>query len=171
MNPNDDPLIQQLRREASRLDPKLPEGLHRKVMSALARVDEPADSRAQRPGTLYATWRWIIVGVCTAAFVAGALGLFQQRPNPAPIAKHPSQNPAPSVAIFRSTQSTGLPTPTPVSLAMLLVDDPMETELQKLMTDFTTARDTITRALPGPRKSRPQPATEPRSSLTAPAGA
>ena len=145
-----DPLLQQLHEQARAFNPDPPPGARRHVLSALESLSA-SRTRARR-GPLY----WVARGAAVAAIIAlAAILIVHQYSTPrAPIAKH---SPSPragqiTVAVVKATD--------PSALAERFVDQPLEGELQNLMTDLGRAKDTITRALPLSVK-RQRPATQP----------
>jgi len=136
-NPTD-PLIQQLRNEAASFDPALPPDLHRKIISTLAQADA-------RPRAKSRLLHWLIPAATMTAAAIVTILLFQNHPTPT----QPSHQ-TPVV----------IKTPNPITLTMQYVDDPLQTEVQSLVNDFTRASTTVTHVFPGASKRQPKPATQ-----------
>jgi len=139
MNPNPtEPLIDQLRAEAQRFDPTAPTGLRRTVLAAVAH----SKPRAVMPVAL----RWSLAGGGAAAAVV-AVACFRYLPNPPSIHD-------PSHEIVKTSPPN--PELIRVAIARLWSRDPLEGEVQSLVTSFNNARDTVTAVLPAAvKRSRP----------------
>ena len=148
----DDPLFDQLREQAQAFDPDPPPGMRRHVLAA---VESLAASRARAPhGPVYWLARGGAVAVVIVLTTIVIVHHYARTDGPVVV-----QRPAPRGSAVELTRAVAKATD-PSALAERFVDQPLEGELQNLMTDLGRAKDTITRALPMSIK-RQRPATQP----------
>ena len=142
----EDSVVARLRAEAADFHPDLPAGVRRRVMSALAALDAVGAEPAGRP----VSWAWwsavgrLAAGVVVALTLLGGPGTTPgQLERPGTIARTPDSG---------GGLETGGFVGTPIALLQEWVEEPLEGELQNLMTDVTRATGTLRSVLPAPAK-------------------
>ena len=139
-----DPLTTRLREEARSFDPTPPADMHRRIVSALAAADVPRAADPHKPA-----WWWFAAGTIAAAACVAVL-LLRDWPGSA---KAPH---APDRVVIGDMRTTY---PSPLTLALRYVDDPLEGEMQNLLNDLSRASTTVTHVFPGTAK-RQKPTTQ-----------
>jgi hypothetical protein len=137
---NSDPLISQLREEAARFDPAPPPAVRRAVLGAIAALE---NARAPRTIMARMSGRWSIAAAALALVTAAVLIALTVGHRPAaPVVVRAPQKTLPSTGTFSGSAN-------PIALARRWVEEPLQGEVNNLMTGLTEAGDTVTRALPG----------------------
>ena len=124
----DDPLSDQLREEAQAFDPDPPPGVRRHVLAA---VESLAASRARAPHSpLYWLARGAIAATVIVLTAIVVVRHYSRTAGPV-VVQHPTPR-GPAVELTRAVARATDPS----ALAERFVDQPLEGELQNLMTDL-----------------------------------
>jgi hypothetical protein len=140
-----DPLISQLREEAARFDPAPPPAVRRAVLAAIADLESTPAPRTRPAGT-FARWPFAAaLAVVTTAVVI--VLVVRHRPATPTIVQTPEKSQWAAQTLHSTGTFSG--SAHPIALARRWVQEPLQGEVNNLMTGLTEAGDTVTRALPG----------------------
>jgi hypothetical protein len=147
----DDRLTTDLRDQARAFTPQPPAALRRRIFSALAAV-EASPAVSARP-----SWSRLSVALTglAAAIVILVAVTIRTRPSHPTVAQRPE-----STRLHPALSTASVAIADPVSLAHRYLDQPLETEVERVLAGLTQTRDTVTRILPAPVR-RARPATQP----------
>jgi hypothetical protein len=137
-----DAIATRLREEAQAFNPTPPADMRRRVFSVLAGVESP-DAHSGRGAVL----RWLFAAgvVATAAVVAAMM--LREHPDAGSRPHSPSRD---RLVVGPGSSYSGAANP--FALTLRFVDDPLEGEMQNLLSDLSRTSSTVARVLPGTTK-------------------
>jgi hypothetical protein len=153
------PIIDRLKSQAQAYDPAPPGHLNRRIRTSLAAADAPS----QVP--LVSLLRWPLTAALLAGVLLAGAAIYRQSRRSPDVAKGKPRNP-PATVVHRAAPSptfasAGLP-----ALTQRWIDQPLQGEVESLLSDLTRTRQTVERVLPAAARR-----TKPATKAAAPQGA
>jgi hypothetical protein len=148
MNPSHQPIIDKLRSQAQAYQPTPPPHLNRRIREGLAAVEAPV-RRVRAP---WFAWQ-LAATVFAGALLAAALIYQQTRPTPQTVTIRPDK-PGTHVKL-PGKETAGFSTANLVALTHRWVDQPLQGEMENLLSDLSRTKDTVARVLPATKRAKP----------------